>query len=145
MKGILLDTHAFVWAADGERHRFSTSTQAALEHAATTNTLHIAAITLWEVAMLAGKQRLNFDVPVEQWLERALNISGARVVPLDIDVAGLSTRLALHGDPANRLIVASALVHGLTLCTQDEKILDFARQSATGLQVLSLTSPAAPA
>ena len=126
MKGIVLDTHAFVWAADGEIHRFHPDVRKQLEAAMLEDRLYLAAISLWEVAMLIGKQRIGIGMPAEDWLDKALRISGAQVIALDTATAGLSGRLPLHGDPADRLIVATAITHGHTLCTQDEKILAYA-------------------
>lgn len=137
MKGIILDTHAFVWAADGETHRFSPDVRLQLQTAMTEDRLFLAAISLWEVAMLVGKRRIGFGMAAEEWLDQALRISGAQVIALDTATAGLSIRLALHGDPADRLIVAAAITQGHTLCTQDGKILAYASEHPE-LRVLPL-------
>lgn len=126
MKGIVLDTHAFIWAADGETHRFSVATQQQLQAVTGTNRLYLSAISLWEVAMLIAKQRIGLGISPEEWLDQALRFSGAQILPIDTAIAGLSVRLSVHGDPADRLIVATALTHGHTLCTQDDKILAYA-------------------
>lgn len=138
MNGILLDTHAFVWAACGESHRFSSQIQRQIQAAMSDDRLYLPAISLWEVAMLVAKGRLGLGMAAEQWMDRALRLSGVRVLALDTATAGLSVRLMMHGDPADRLIVAAAMTHSLQLCTQDGKILSYAEEHPE-LRVLPLS------
>lgn len=126
MKGLLLDTHAFLWHVMGLPGAFGVGAKREIAAADADRRLHIAAITLWEIAMLADRQRIQIPLPATRWLEDALRLTGVHVIPLDTHVAGTSGSLAMHGDPADRLIVASALVYNHILCTQDEKILAYA-------------------
>lgn len=126
MKGLLLDTHAFLWHVMGLQGAFGVAAKHEIATADADRRLYIAAITLWEIAMLADRQRIRIPRPTARWLQDAVRQTGVHVIPLDTEVAGTSGSLDMHGDPADRLIVASALVHRHTLCTQDEKILAFA-------------------
>lgn len=105
---------------------FSEGVRSIIAKADTERQLHIAAISLWEIAMLADRRRIQIALPVSHWLEDALTRTGIHLIPLDPFVAGTSGSLTMHGDPADRLIVATALTHGHTLCTQDDKILAYA-------------------
>ena len=78
--------------------------------------------------MLVERQRLELDRDVSDWLSDAIALEGIEVVPLTADIAVRSTRLSqgFHGDPADQLIVATAIVLGAALVTRDERIQKFA-------------------
>lgn len=84
----------------------------------------MAAISLWEAQVLHSKQRLDLPLPFSDWLTRATEPRVLTVLPLDRDVIiavdALPTRF--HGDPADRLIVATARTHGMPLATRDVAI-----------------------
>lgn len=118
---IVLDTHVLLWWI--KKHK--RLSKPALRVIARTPRRGVAAISLWEIARLVEQERLKLDVEVEDWLEEALAIDGVELLPLTAAIAARSTRLgAFHGDPADRLIVATALVHGAALVTADGPIED---------------------
>ena len=128
-RGFLIDTHVWVWMAFGETSRFSRKTMARIEDAAQGGHLLLAAISLWEIAMFESKGRLSLGPSCSEWLKQAVRITGVTIAPLDIDIAAISCDLpGLHGDPADRQIVASAIHHNAMLLTEDEGILEFARK-----------------
>lgn len=115
---ILLDTHVWFWlVTDPQRLR-----RPAIDAIDLAGDVGISAITCWEVAMLAAKGRIILDRPTLDWLEAALASSSATLLPIDPPVAALAATLPLHGDPADRLIVATAIIHGAALVTKDEAI-----------------------
>ena len=91
-------------------------------------TLRIAAISLWEIALLASLGRIVLGKSVGLWLEEALADPGPAIDPLSRQIAIESYALpdAFHRDPADRLIVAAARVANATLMTRDRRILDYA-------------------
>ena len=95
----------------------------------------VSAITPWEIGMLVAKGRLVLDRDVMDWLQAALALPGIRVAPLEPAVAVASTRLPddLHGDPADRLIVATARHLGATLITADAALLAYGRLGHVGV------------
>lgn len=116
---IVLDTHAWLWLAS-EPARLGRSGRAALRR---DQVRGVAAISCWEVAMLAARGRIALDRDPVAWMEEALAAERLELLPLTPAVAATSAALAdFHGDPADRLIVATALVHGATLLTRDERI-----------------------
>jgi PIN domain nuclease of toxin-antitoxin system len=78
--------------------------------------------------MLVAKQRIRLDRPVETWVEQALRLPGLEPVPVDQAVALLATRLPglPPPDPADRMILATALVQGCSLLTPDRRMLEYA-------------------
>ena len=112
---ILLDTHAWIWAVADPR-RLSSSVRRRID---AEPGIGIAAISTWEVAMLVAKGRLQLDRDVLTWLRDALALPKTTLLPLTPEVAVASTALVLHADPSDRIIVATALEHGVDLVTAD--------------------------
>ena len=85
--------------------------------------LAVSAISFWEVSMLVAKGRIAMDVALDAW-RKDLLAAGLREVPLDgrIGIRAASLR-DLHGDPADRLIAATAILSGGVLATADERLL----------------------
>ncbi len=78
--------------------------------------------------MLEAKGRISLSRPVDDWVDAALHAPGIRLLPLSPEIAIASTRLpgAPHGDPADRILMASARHLGGRLATCDREILDYA-------------------
>ncbi|HEX2548466.1 MAG TPA: type II toxin-antitoxin system VapC family toxin [Gammaproteobacteria bacterium] len=130
MKGILLDTHVWIWLMEGS-HELNPKYRKMINQAAQNSAVNIAAISMWEISMLAMKKKIIFEKPILQWLNESLALPGMELKPLTPDIAAESTELPeiakFHGDPADRLIVATARIHGLTLLTHDKKIINYAK------------------
>ena len=124
---LLIDTHVFVWSMMGQAHRLGKSARKVIEETAHGDNRAIAAITVWEIAMLSAKGRLSFNLPVADWIEQATARTATRIVPLSIPMAVESTSLpgVFHGDPADRMIVATARHLDATLITADRAILAY--------------------
>lgn len=121
---ILLDTHALLWLESGSR-RLGARSRRLVDRALARDELAVSAISFWEVAMLAAKERLALARPAEK-LRDELLASGLVEVPLTGDVAIGATRLdRFHQDPADRFIVATALAAAATLVTADSRILEW--------------------
>ena len=118
---LLLDTHMVLWLAF-DPGRIAPEVIAALLQARAKGALSIAAITLWEIAMLDAKGRLKLDIPVSVLLDRVER--AYRVLPLNGHIALRGTMFSEQypKDPADRQIGATAIVHGLTLVTEDRRI-----------------------
>ena len=117
---IVLDTHAWIWWA-AESHRLSRRAHGAI---AAADRIGVGAVSCWEVAMLVQKGRLELDRDVETWVEQALSLPRLELVALTPAIAVLAGSFddSFHGDPADRMIVASALVTGAELVTRDRPI-----------------------
>ncbi len=117
---IVLDTHVWIWWVSAPR-KLSPPARRAVQEA---KELVVSAISLWEVAMLVAKSRLELDRDVGLWMRQALAAPGIRLAPLSTEIAVRSTSLGrdFHGDPADRLIVATALELDAALVTKDDRL-----------------------
>ena len=122
LQAVVLDTHAWVWIcagdkrADGMRHFSGRAV--------------VSAISVWEVAMLAQKSRLVLKPDVDRWVKTNLE-APVELEPIHPAICLASCRLQdFHGDPADRLIVATAQVLGLPLVTADAGIKAWNRRQA---------------
>jgi PIN domain nuclease of toxin-antitoxin system len=123
----LLDTHIWLWLVAGSPD-LSTEARSTIGAAAAAGALHIAAISLWEIALLASYGRIVLGKPIGLWLDEALADPGPTIDPLTPQIAIESYALpeVFHRDPADRLIVPTARVADATLMTRDHRILDYA-------------------
>jgi PIN domain nuclease of toxin-antitoxin system len=127
---ILLDTCAAIWAAL-EDASMSVRVRRAISDAADRGELHISAISAWEIATLVRRRRLALRMPASTFIDRLFDQPGVIECPVDRYVAFAAGELGddFHGDPADRVIVATALVQGLRLMTRDARILRFATRT----------------
>lgn len=120
---VLLDTHIWVWWLTSGSP-LSHAEREALDAKARRRELFLAAISLWEAQVLHAKQRLELPLPFAEWLARAADDRMISVLPLSIDVVLAVDALpaSFHGDPADRLIVATARTHAMPIATHDAAI-----------------------
>ena len=124
---ILLDTHALVWLSEGNV-KLGERSLSLSNKALKSEELFVSSVSFWEVAMLVEKGRLKMSLSVELWRKDLLD-NGLQEISLNGKIAIQSAILPnFHGDPADRMIVATAINTSLTLCTADEKILDWQSQ-----------------
>lgn len=135
---LLLDTHLWVWMLDPAAGRLPKALLPLIEGAASRRELLVSDISVWEIAQKVGAGRLMLTSPVAAWLDRAVLAPGVTMVPLSRDVLILSTQLTtLHGDPADRMLVATAKLLGVPLATADRQLITWARrEKATPLCVV---------
>lgn len=129
VRGLLLDTHVWLWYAEGISGQIAVPVMDAIEAARIDQRLFVSTISVWEISMLAAKGRISLSSPLDTWVLKALSLSGLRQQTLDAQSALESARLPgnPHGDPADRFLMAMARVHGLTFATADAKINEYAR------------------
>jgi PIN domain nuclease of toxin-antitoxin system len=104
---LILDTHIWIWAINGNVDRLSTEGLKAIETASQNNQLGVCAISVWEVGMLESKGRVQLGKVCLDWVRDALSAPGLRLLPLTPEIAILKA----------------------TLVTKDLKLLDYASQS----------------
>ncbi len=127
---LILDTHVWIWLVNGGPEPLLGGATDAIRRACAASALAVSAISIWEVAMLEAKGRLQLQMDCLEWVAEATRRAGLRVLPLSPEVAVASTRLPgdLHGDPADRIIAATARHEGAILVTRDRSLLGYAAQ-----------------
>lgn len=125
--GLVLDTHVWIWL-ESDPDRLGESARSHIEQAARSGRLWVSVMSVWEIGMLVAKDRIRLSMPVDEWVRQASITPGMQMLGVTPEIALESTRLpdTPHGDPVDRLLIASARVHNLALVTADEKILAYA-------------------
>lgn len=121
---IVLDTHIWVGYVDDP----GSLPEPALDAVrGSRGAVGISSISIWEVCMLEQRGRLELRIPARVWIEKCERLALFHFVPVDDIIARLAVELpgTLHADPADRIIIATALSLGATLVTRDRKILDY--------------------
>ncbi len=120
---ILLDTHVIAWFRSGD-WRLGPRTKQHVSHALEQDSAAVSTISFWEVGMRLQKGQINLGLPLDAW-RRGLLEDGLIEIPVDGGIAARAGLLEdLHGDPADRIIVATAL-EGHRLVTVDSRILNW--------------------
>jgi PIN domain nuclease of toxin-antitoxin system len=120
---VLLDTHVWVWWLT-QSGRLTRDERSALSAGAERGSLYLSAISLWEAQMLNARRRIELPAPFASWLVAASSPEIVNVVPLDAEIviALDSLPAGLQGDPADRLIAATARCRDLPLATYDKTL-----------------------
>jgi len=121
---IVLDTLVLVWRVAGETKKLSPKARKALQQHAKRNELIVSSVTIFEIATLERRGRLRFSISASEWLDRVRRLPEYRIEPLTDDIAELAGQFGetFPGDPADRMIAATALLRGAPLVTHDENL-----------------------
>ena len=121
---LLLDTHIALWWLEGGDRLTAEQRRAATAAERDNEKLHIADVTLWEIAMLADRGRITISEGLPVLLEELESNARLEVLPITGAIALDAARLgsSFPNDPADRLIAATARVHGHTLVTADRRV-----------------------
>lgn len=127
---LLLDTHIWIWLMNGDAQKLSLLCRETIEHSSQSGKLAVSAISVWEVGMLEAKGRIKLTKACLDWVNEALSAPGIRLIPLSPEIAIESSHLpnVLHGDPADRILAATARVCNAVLVTQDTKLIEYSKQ-----------------
>lgn len=117
---IRLDTHAWFWWEDEPQHLSGTAS----DTIDTEDVVAVSPISAWELAMLVSKSRISLQLPVLEWARQSCDLSGLRVLPASLAIASLAggDTLDLHGDPADRMLAATAIIYDVPLVTRDRRL-----------------------
>jgi PIN domain nuclease of toxin-antitoxin system len=126
---IVLDTHAWLWWVSGAP-ALSRKAEREIQSAPR---IGVSAISCLEVAVAEARGRIALDRPLLLWLQQALALPRVELLPLTPAVAVRASRFGrdFPGDPADRVIVASALLESAVVVTRDKKIRD-----STGVETI---------
>lgn len=121
---IVLDTHVLVWQVAGETKKLSRKARQVIQQHGKRNELIISSVTIFEIATLERRGRLRFNITASEWLNQVRRLPEYRVEPLTDDIAERAGQFgeAFPGDPADRMIAATALLRGVSVVTHDETL-----------------------
>jgi PIN domain nuclease of toxin-antitoxin system len=120
---IVLDTHAWIWWVSDPR-RLSAPARRRIDQGVEESAVHVSAISCWEVSLLVRRGRLELSMALEEWIRHSESLPYVHFVAVDPQIALLSNALpgAWHPDPADRIILATALHLGAVLVSKDGKL-----------------------
>jgi PIN domain nuclease of toxin-antitoxin system len=121
---ILLDTHVWIWSQEAPELLGPTARATVADEG---NALFVSPVSSLEISRLAWGGRLTLAGRLQTWIAESLDALLAESIPLthEIAMAAYDLRGEFHRDPADRTLVATAVVHDLTLMTADERILAY--------------------
>jgi PIN domain nuclease of toxin-antitoxin system len=115
---LLLDTHVIHWMSSEPEHLSEPAAKAIREASG----LAVAAISWWELAYLAKRERIAIALPIPRWLERMADCVTTIGITPAIAATAAELPRSFPGDPADRLIYATAIETGFTLTTRDARM-----------------------
>ncbi len=129
MTPLLIDTHVWLWL-NFAVPKLSPTTLKSIRAASQQRAIYLSPISMWEVALKVSRGKIELDRPLRQWMTKALEMPGLVIVPISSEIAIESAELpdAFHGDPADRIIAATARAEALTLVTHDRMLLQLAKR-----------------
>ncbi len=122
---ILLDTHTWIWWVD-DSAQLSPRAKGTIDTAAADRGFYLSSISAWEVAMLVHQGKLQLTMDVDIWVAHTEALPFVTFVPISNRIAIQSVTLPIHPDPADRIIIATALSLGATIVTKDSKMSAYA-------------------
>lgn len=124
---ITLDTHALIWWISNPEKLSKKASRRIDKEVKEKGKILVSSISIWEIYMLVKKGRLKLTMDTDSWLEKIEQINLLQFVPVDNKIAAKSVNLPdfSNPDPADRMIIATALQNGSPLITSDKKILNY--------------------
>jgi PIN domain nuclease of toxin-antitoxin system len=118
---ILLDTHAWLWWAQGAAGELPAALYDTITRS--TDVVSIASVSCLEVAWLVKRRRVDLPLPIDDFFTKAIDEAGLVLIPLTPRIAARSAFLPdIHRDPIDRVLIATALEYDAELATRDEII-----------------------
>lgn len=124
---ILLDTNVLIWWSTTPE-KLSKKACKIIDETIKKEEILVSSISIWEVFLLIKKNRMGFSIDIDSWLEKLESLPFIKFIPVDNKIASQSVKLDFdNSDPADRIIIATALNMGAKLITSDKKILNYSK------------------
>lgn len=127
---LLLDTHVWLWLALGTPRKIPAAALRVLEETGETRGLLVSIVSVWELALLVARNRVALPLPLGEWVTLALSRPEIRFIGLtqpNVVIDSVNLPGEIHGDPADRLLIATARARRATLATHDDRIIRYGR------------------
>lgn len=123
---IVLDTHVLLWWLSNPE-KLSSKAAEVIEKSMNDRAIYVSSISAWEIVMLSSRGRLELTIDAYDWVASAESLPFVYFVPVNNRIAMKSVRLPdfAYSDPADRIIIATAMSLRATLVTKDRRILDY--------------------
>jgi PIN domain nuclease of toxin-antitoxin system len=131
---VLLDTHIAIWLETGDERLRPTTLRLIEDCWRNGGTILLSAVSVWEIAQLVYRGRIELVGPLEAWVDRFVDRPGVEVLPLSYRAASRAYRLEglEHSDSADRLLIATAIERGCPFVTYDARIARFSQTHGGG-------------
>ncbi len=126
IKVIILDTHVLIfWLSNPEK--LSRKASEIIKRAVNNKEVYVSSISVWEIAMLVSKGRLELTMDVKDWIITVESLSFLHFVPVNnnISIKSVQLRDYVYKDPVDRIIIATSVALNAPLITKDDKILKY--------------------
>ena len=129
MRNLILDTHIFIWLLNGDT-TIQPKIRKIIANALLEGSVYLSAISCWEIAMLEKRNRIVLTKPCLEWINDSLSRSGIQILELSPEISVESCQLPdfSHGDPADRIIIASARHINANLITRDQTMITYGKK-----------------
>lgn len=123
---IILDTHVLIFLLSNPK-KLSHKASEIIENAVSDRDVYVSSISVWEIAMLVSKGRLELTMEVKDWIATVESLFFLRFVPVNNNISIKSVQLKdyIYKDPADRIIIATSIALNAPLITKDNKILEY--------------------
>jgi PIN domain nuclease of toxin-antitoxin system len=119
---ILVDTCALLWLASGSLEL----SKVARDELRKPVVVYVSAVSAWELGIAVAKKKLGLPIAISRWFPEVCAHYRITELPITGAIAAAATELPqLHGDPADRIIIATAKQHNLTILTPDALIAQY--------------------
>ena len=137
-KYLLLDTHVWIWLLNGCDQINRKEYLNLINQYANQEAVKISAISVWELGMLVFKKRVALSKDVSLWVKESYKGHGLFLEPLSVDIMLDSTHMAeeFHGDPADRMILATAKNINASIMTADERMIQYCKKHHLSVEVI---------
>jgi PIN domain nuclease of toxin-antitoxin system len=121
-KSLILDTCALIWLTTGDKMLSSEATEAINS----APLVYVSPISAWEISLKIAREKIRWPLPLLEWFFKTVEKHTLHILPLSVELLVKANELPWHHrDPADRFIIAGAMLNDLVIVTRDRRFLDY--------------------